>query len=75
MHSVIDWLVVVAAAAVLVSCAGPASPTIPETGRRIPDGSSHHSPPGPPMPSPDSLGIPPSIPPIYVEVPLPDTSP
>ena len=75
MHSVIDWLVVVAATAVLLSCAGPATPTLPETGGRIPDGSSRHSPQGPPRPSPDSVGIPPSVPPIYVEVPLPENSP
>ena len=70
MHRIASWPVVLLSAVTLSACADPIGPS-EGIGRSPSVAVEHARRPGTgPISVPDSIGIPPSIPPIYEEAPL-----
>ncbi len=68
MYGVSAWSILALAAVSLFGCADAAGPTPQSIGDPTVADATGRLPKGP-LPVPDSVGIPPSIPPIYEEVP------
>jgi hypothetical protein len=69
MHSMIAGRVVLLAAALLAACADPVGPTQQLVDDPTVFEAFARKRPAEPVSVPDSIGIPPSIPPIFEEVP------
>jgi hypothetical protein len=69
MHSMIARPVVIVSAILLAACADPVGPGPESLGGPAVDAACARPRRGAPIPSPDSVGIPPSIPPIYEQLP------
>ena len=69
MHSMIAGPIVIVSAMLLAACADPIGPGRNTLGNPTVVATLARGRPGAPVPVPDSVGIPPSIPPIHEEVP------